>query len=359
MAETILSALQVYTARPTLRLDGDEIEGIGALIQAMEMRERQGGLSSLELRFLNLKETGSGGTLAFADTKIDFGKELTVYAGDEFGPAEIFRGPVTAVEFEFSEERTPEFVVLAEDALQKARMKRITKHYDDLALQKLVSNIGTDTGTSGNAGELGDSIGSQTQFNETMAGFLRRLSDRYGADVQVVGRDLQGGPLKTVRRNEIELEMHQQLRSVRVVADLSHQATEVTVSGWNAKQGQAVAKKSSGANFGPGTGRKGSDIYQQAFGKRSEHMGQLAVATADEAQTLADAAFDQRARGFVTLHATAEGNPRIRVGTHCKITGMDPLFDNTYYVISANHRWDLVAGYETEFVAECAFLGGN
>jgi hypothetical protein len=35
-----------------------------------------------------------------------------------------------------------------------------------------------------------------------------------------------------------------------------------------------------------------------------------------------------------------------------------PEFDNTYYVVSACHLFDLRQGYRTDFRAECAFIGG-
>ena len=71
----------------------------------------------------------------------------------------------------------------------------------------------------------------------------------------------------------------------------------------------------------------------------------------------ADALFDSRARRFVRVEGTAEGNPALRVGTHLDLRGLSPRFDNTYYVTSACHRFDVQRGYETDFEAECACLG--
>jgi phage protein D len=82
------------------------------------------------------------------------------------------------------------------------------------------------------------------------------------------------------------------------------------------------------------------------------------VATRDEAQAVAEAAFDLRARRFVTVDGTAEGNARLRVGSHVTLSALNSQFDNTYYVVRACHRFDVHQGYRTEFRAECAFLGG-
>ncbi len=46
------------------------------------------------------------------------------------------------------------------------------------------------------------------------------------------------------------------------------------------------------------------------------------------------------------------------MGTHDTLRGLGRRYDNTYYVVRTQHRYDLTRGYETDFEAECAFLGG-
>jgi phage protein D len=153
--------------------------------------------------------------------------------------------------------------------------------------------------------------------------------------------------------------LHGQLLSARVLADLSHQVTQVTVAGWNASQGQRVTGRSSGANTGPGHGSSGADLLRQALSERAHHIAHLAVTTDAEARAAADAAFDARARRLVVIEGLAEGNPALRVGTHVTINRLSSRFDNTYYVVRACHHFDQKRGYQTSFEAECAFLGGN
>jgi phage protein D len=54
-----------------------------------------------------------------------------------------------------------------------------------------------------------------------------------------------------------------------------------------------------------------------------------------------------------------EGNAQLRVGAHCRITGVDHRFENTYYVVHVCHRYDVQDGYRSEFRAECAYLGDD
>ena len=347
----------VYSAQPTLRVDGAEVANVKDLLMGMEMHEQEGGLSRIELRFTNvLSQPNSGATLAFDNKSFDFGKQLTVYTGDESGPMEIFRGLITGLEATFPEQAAPEFIVLAEDELQKTRFRRQTKFYSQVTLRDLASNA-ADTADLGSGAMPDVDSGDQMQLNESDLAFFRRVMGRYDVDAQASGGELQCATRQSVRRAEVALAMHSQLRRARVCADVSHQATQVTASGWDATQGRKVKASSKGENLGPGRGTPGSEVFRKAFGERSEHLGQLAVATNDEARRMAASAFDQRARGFVTLHGEAEGNPRLRAGTHVAVTGLGKRFDNTYYITRACHAYTLAAGYKTEFTAECAFVG--
>jgi len=88
-------------------------------------------------------------------------------------------------------------------------------------------------------------------------------------------------------------------------------------------------------------------------------VGDPGLADDAEAQALADTIFDRRARPFVCVEATAEGNPAVRVGTQVNLRGLGGRFSNSYYVVRCRHKYDLSSGYKTDFEAECAFLGAG
>jgi phage protein D len=241
--------------------------------------------------------------------------------------------------------------------LQKARLKRRTRTVDDQSLADIARSVASDLGLTPQISGLSDPIGTQVQLNESDLAFLRRLLARYDGDLQVVGTELHVSPRSDVQRGTVELAMHSQLRRVTVLADLAHQVSEVTVTGWDAGRGQRINSRSSGVQRGPGSGRWGSDLLSTALGRRTHQVAHLVADSDDEARALADATFDERQRRFVTACGTAEGNPAIRAGTHLRLTGLSPRFSNTYYVTRCCHRFDLERGYETDFMAESAFLG--
>lgn len=361
MAETPISPDPRYRARPTVRIDDQEKSSVTHRVNAFKVTEQAGGLSSLELRLSNEPGQEAPGTAAFAfedEADVALGSRIALYSGEEQSPREIFRGVVSGIEAEFHEDGPAEILVLAEDALQRARLARRSKTHDDLKLADLAKQVASSLSLEPKITGFTDSVGVQVQLNESDLAFLRRMLERYDGDLQVVGKELHVTPRSQVNRGTIELAARGgQLRRARFVADLAHQITEVTTAGWDVDGAQRITGTSSGSNLGPGSGRTGSTVLGDKFGRRSEHIGHPPVATKAQAQAVADAAFDRRARRFVVAHGTAEGNPQLRVGTNVKITGTSKRFDNTYYVVHACHRFDLVRGYETDFEAECAYLG--
>ncbi len=360
MAEQALSRSPVYTARPTVRIDGRASDRVALLLSAMRLTESEGGMSSLELSLDNTARFEDGRMdLAFEDESLlRLGASISVHTGDEEAPQEIFRGLITGTEASFEGAEGPELLVLAEDALQRARLARRTQVHDNATIAGLADELASRVGMRTVINGFSEPLGLQVQLNESDLAFLRRLVSSRDGDLQVVGEELHVAPRKEVRRGTVELALYSQLRRARVVVDLAHQATEVTVSGWNALTGRKVSGSGTGTNLGPGTGRKGADVLRQALGARSEHLGDVPAVTDEEARALATAAFDQRARRFVCVEGTAEGNPALRVGSHVTLRGLGRRYDNTYYVVRAHHRYDLARGYETDFEAECAFLGG-
>ena len=354
-AERELSAQEVYSARPTVRVDTQEYPKVTELLISVVMTEQEGGMSSLELRVSNVASDPQGGAdLAFEEDDIlRLGAAIAIYGGDETGPQEIFQGTISGLEAEFSPDGPPELVVLAEDVFQRARMQRRTATHEDVSIADLGNSLAASLSLTPVITGFTENIGTQVQLNESDLAFLRRILVRNDGDMQVVGDELHLSP-----RGAQTLELHGQLIRTRVTADLAHQVTEVTVSGWDAPEGRRVTRSSNGAHSGPGSGRTGAQVLRDAIAERSHHIGHLAITNEEEAQALADAAYDHRARRFVCVEGTAEGNPALRVGTEVTLSGLGPRFDNTYYVVRACHRWDVERGYETDFEAECAFLGG-
>jgi phage protein D len=358
--EATLSRFSLYSARPTLRLGGERHERLDNLLIGLRMEEDEGGLSRLELRFGNWVRTGSGASeAAFGpDSALRLGADIAAYTGDELGPQAIFQGRVSAIEVRFTVDGAPECVVLAEDALQGARLARRSAVYEDCSPADVVRRVATELGLRPVITGLDAPIDTWAQINQSDLAFLRQLLARFDADLQIVGSELQVAPRSEVARGEIALAMFGQLIEARAIADLADQVTGTSAAGWNASDGAAVTHEATQATHpGPGRGRTGAQWLADTFGERHEHLGHLAVRSSAEAEAVACAAFDARARRFVRVHGLAQGNPALRVGTTVALSGLSAWFDNRYRVTAAVHQFDGERGYTTAFDACCAYLG--
>lgn len=360
MAETPVSQNAVYSAIPTVQVDGQSNDKVTAQLLSMEMREQESGMSALEMRFSNFGTFSSGlGDFVFEDGAVlKLGAAVVVYAGVVSSPTEIFRGRISALEGSFPSNGSPELLVLCEDALQSARMQRRTKNWDAATLGNIAQAVARGLGLTPVLDGLDTHIGDQLQLNESDLHFLRRLLARYDADVQVVGSELHAAPRSQAQRNALEIDLNSQLREVRVNADLSHQVTQITATGWDYAQGRVISVQSQATGFGPGSGQGGQTWLQQTLGTRSEQLARMTNLNSQEAQALVDAEWTQRMRTFVVARGVSEGNPNLRVGTYLTLGGVGARFSNTYYVTETVHHFDTTNGYETRFCAECAYLGG-
>lgn len=359
MSEALLSPLAYYSARPTLRLDGQDDERAATQLQSLTMQEQEGGLSSLELVFnaFGPHESGAPGLLFEDERLLAFGTRVQVYAGEAGAPTAIFDGHVSALELAMDSEGPPRLVAWAEDRLAGARLERLSATYENRSLADIVGTVAARHGLTPRVTGLTEPLPLAVQFNESDLAFLRRLLQRCGADLQVVGDELQVGVRAEVSRNRIELQMGSQLYRLRAVADLAHQVTALKVTGFDPEQGQAVEGDGAGAALGPGRGRTGAELLSRALGPREQRSAHRLALSAGEATALAEMEYAQRARRFVRVEGVCEGNPALRVGTELALRGAGPRFDNSFAVTACTHRYDMRRGYETAFVAEGAYLG--
>lgn len=350
----------LYSARPTLRVNGQQDDRVDEQIVGMRMREQVGGLSSLEVRLIDSVSGRGVAQYGFGDERVfRLGAEIRAYSGSVASPQEIFRGKVSALEVDLCIDSPPVFTVLAEDALQKARRTRRSATYENRSPADVARAIANDLGLRVDVRDgLTTPVATWMQMNESDLAFLRRLLDRFDADLQMVGDTLQVGPRASVDRGRLDLVYGDNLRRLRATADLADVAASVRVAGWDAKQGEAADDTATTGTLGPGSGRAGKDLVGQAIDAAPvELLGTQGQMTQAEATALAQAQFAQRARRFVRAVGTAQGDPRLRVGTWVTLHGVNPLLATTCTVVEAVHRFDQTSGYQTDFVAESAYMG--
>lgn len=351
-----------FSARPTVRIGGQELPLLSANIARFKMREQQGGMSSLELALYDVLsfDNGTAGYGATAASPLKLGAEIKVYMGETTQPQEIFSGIITGVECDVGPSHAPIFTVLAEDKLFKLRRKRRSKTYDGKSPKDVVTAIAGDSGLTAQVADGFDTPSATwVQMNESDLSFLRRIFESLDGDFQLVDDKIQVVKVASQARNTVPLALGDTLVKLRATADLAEQATEARVGSFDAVSGEPVLASVSSGTMGPGTGSDGKTAIASVANTVREHIGHFPWMDDSHGKAIATAAFSRRARRFVRADGTAQGNGAIRVGTWLQITGVNPFFANTYNVIAATHRFDSDNGYLTDFVAECAFLGSG
>src|SRR5215471_6490735 len=160
MPEPTLSRDAVYNAAPTVRVNGQEFPMVTEQMLSLEVKEHEGGLSSLELRVSNVaSRDDNSSNLAFEDDQVlKLGAQIAIYGGDRNAPQELFRGAITALEAEFPETSPPELVVLAEDTFQQARMARRTKVWQNSSIADVARAVAGQLNLTPVISGLGDTF---------------------------------------------------------------------------------------------------------------------------------------------------------------------------------------------------------
>src|SRR5262249_91591 len=121
-----------------------------------------------------------------------------------------------------------------------------------------------------------------------------------------------------------------QLLSARIGADLAHQRSSVTVTGYDAGGQRAINEQAGPEGLGAGTaggrsgrevveaeiagGRSGPRLVRDALGDSASYRVREAALTIAEAKAYAKAEMLRRGRRFVTVSGTLLGNADLVVG---------------------------------------------
>ena len=350
----------LHATSPTIELGGQSYPLVQRNLAQMRMREGLGGLSSLELSFVDsVEEAGTSHYASGPGSPLELGAGVRVFGGaHEVGAPEIFDGQVTAIESEIREGEPPLITILAEDRLFPARRRRRTRLFERQKLGDVIGSIASDYGLTP---EVRDGV-DQAQRNwmqadETDLAFMRRVLHDYDCDMQVVGNRLQVGRVGMDRRSLVRLSVGNELISARITADVAEQVSVLKLSCFDPAAGELVNASGNSAGFGPGSGKSGPEILREKFAEVTMRLGREPPVSDATATKRAEIEGQRRARGFVRVDGSARGNGNLRVGSWVELAGVAPRFANQYAVREAVHRFDLRDGYRTDFIAEGAYLG--
>lgn len=345
-------------SRPTFVVDGQTRPQLASGIISMAIAENVDGLYRCEATFGNWGSP-SGATLDylyFDRAMLDFGKTFVVKLGNDT----LFDGAITGIEGQFPSGRAPEVTVLAEDRLQDLRMTRRTRTFADSSDAAVIRQIAGDYGLTADVTLNGPTHKVLAQVNQSDLAFIRERVLSLDGEVWVNGRTLHVKAHADRRDGTVTLGYRIELSAFSVLADLAHQRTTVTVSGWDVKGKNAITHDvtDSIVNGELDGGKSGAALLKSAFGERKETIAHQVPLTSDQAQQAAEAAFRLRARRFLTAHGVATTAAGIKVGAAADVKGVGPLFSGKYYLTDVRHLFD-GNGLRSEFIGERPGLGAQ
>jgi len=341
-------------ARPTLNLAGQDKAALADGLLHLMISEDLHGLYACEALFNNWQN----GDHAYFDRRVfDFGKAFKVKLGADANTT-LFAGRIMALEAEFPEGEAARLRVLAEDRFQDLRMTRRTRTFSDLSDADLMRQIAGEHGLTTDINLNGPTHKVLAQVNQSNLAFLRERARAIDAELWMDGSQLIAKQHDARPQTTLKLSYEDQLRSFTVLADLSHQRTSVTASGWDVAGKKALKYEATDQVIRSelGNDQSGVAILQAQLGARKEALAHTVPLTSDEAQAEAEAFFKLNARRFVVGRGVAEVNTQLRAGNRVELLNLGKLFSGIYYLCEVRHIFD-GRGLRTEFTAERAGIG--
>lgn len=300
-----------------------------------------------------------GDLLHFDGTTVDLGSDLQVAIGPDSAQQTAFDGTVSAMELEFGDGGVPRVTVLAEDRLMRLRMTRRMRSWTDLTDADLARRIAQEHGLDADASVSGPTYDVLQQANQSDLAFLRERARLVQAEIWCTGRTLHFRERQSRPGTRLTLVQPSDLLTVRLVADLAHQRTDVAVSGYDARRKAVIDE-----HAGPDTvraealsGRTGPEVLRETLGASASFRVREAPLTTAEARAWARAEMLRRSRRFVTVRGVTNGSPDLGVGSVLRLVDVGaPFSGDGYYVTRATQTWDTTHGLRTAFEAERATL---
>lgn len=348
-----------YSARPSIKIDNRKEDSLSEGLQSMIVEETIYGLYRSEMSFGNWgSANGDTGYLYFDRKLFDFGKTISITAGENNTEAKIFEGRIMGIEGNFAKAYPPEILILAEDRFQDLRMTRRSRTFEDMNDEEIIRQVASEHGLAVDFDIAGPKYSVIAQVNQSDLAFIRDRVRSIDAELWIKGKKLYAYNHAKRNGGQVTLTYGKGLLEFSVLADLAGQCSSLVVGGWDVATKDTIAYQADemAINNELKGGQSGSSILKKALGDRIQRIVHKVPMNDQEAKLLAESAYRSSARQFITGRGYSEGDGRIQVGITLKLQGLGEMFNGTYYVTLARHSFDSRQGYQTYFEVERAGL---
>ncbi len=303
-------------------------------------------------KYEHLFEFGGGVRLGLANSTA----ETPEFDEDKF--SYLIEGEITAIESHFDANSQAPIIIRGYDISHRLHRGRYTRSFQNMKdcdiVRRMIADVGIaaadieeDKGPYGYS-DIHGTNGYVFQRNQTNMEFLQERAARNGFELFVADNKLHFHRPRA--ETTLELKWLETLTSFRVRANSAEQVDQVEVRGWDYKSKNmvtAVCRQDATLTHNQrGTGQAaGSKIAGLNTNPQAVVVDQPFFAL-QEAQTLADALFNEISGEFITADARAIGDPELRPRRVVKLNNMGK-YSGEYYVTETRHVYD--GTYSTEF----------
>jgi phage protein D len=306
------------------------------------------GMFTLELNNWDLENQK---VLWSDDAQFELGNKVEIEFGYGNQTDAVMVGEITGLEPEFSAGESPRLIVRGHDFSHRLMRGTKTRTFTAMRDSDIVAQVASTAKLSVRASPTPEPVEYVLQRNQTDLAFIRDRASRIGYEIFVEGTTLVFRPLTPRGEAVLTLKGTDLLEFSPRLSTLG-QVDEVEVRGWDARQKEhTVVGKASKSDVMAMGATSGISATAQEFGTTRTTYAVIdqAVATPQEAKTIAEGQINRMALGYITGEGACEGNTALRVGRPITIEGLGKRFSGNYYVTATNHRYAVGEGYRTEF----------
>ena len=274
----------------------------------------------------------------------DLGKAIEVSFTDDNATVAVFKGEVTALDFDGSGERSV-FILQCEDKFHRLFRMDKTRTFVKQTVKDAAMKMASDNALTGDVSGLTTRYDFLMQQNVSDAAWLiehvtkRNLHVRVDDTKLVVKQVGSGGDAMKVKYGDNLISFN-----ARVTANAY--LKEAAVKGWDVKQKQAIEGKA--------TSYSGTLDSKVASANGPYAATTVLVRTGDalianEAEEVAKATMARGNEANRQAEGKCFGSPKLKVDTNIEIEGVNARFNGKYLISRVRHRYSLVEGYMTEF----------
>ena len=293
---------------------------------------------------LSFRVVSTGGGLATDNITTKIGQALKIKVDDGSDSWTIFDGLVVSIGLELDTGTSQHVIIEGYDKLYTlGRKSMVTTYTGQQSAKDIITALASDANVS--IGTIADAVGSapreHTYQYATAYAFIDRLVRDAGCEWFVEEGKLNVRPRASASGTH-KLKVGENLRRFSARFSAAEHVEQVTVTGWDIKNKEAVEGK---ATYSPAAAKSSNGVFNGTTLKSTAVGGTMAlsiprpVIDKSDADALAKGILDRRSAELLRARGEATPSAKIKPGVLLELDGLGAQWDGKYYCTSVEHTF--------------------